>query len=175
MSRTTVSCLGRLLASCLGLPHGQRNGGRYTIDLQKQVLITIWILGKPECLRSVADRFNITKSILFCVYRRICGAIANNLSGQYMKYLLVWNWTPLSKMINFGSFAQRNVLDQWSNDPSLDHADKWSDESLSRVDLIDQWSENGFARKERHRSEILIRILPKERTLRYLSIAIGLA
>ena len=64
-------------------------------------------------------------------------------------------------MINFASFAQRNALD----DPSLDHADQWSDESLSRVDLIDHWSENGFARKERHRSEILIRILPKERTL----------
>ena len=25
--------------------------------------------------------------ILFCVYCRICGAIANNLSGQYMRYL----------------------------------------------------------------------------------------
>ena len=31
-------------------------------------------------------------------------------------------------MINFGSFAQRNALDQWSNDSSLDHADQWSDE-----------------------------------------------
>ena len=49
---------------------------------QKQILITIWILGNPECLRSVADRFNVTKSILFRVYRRICGAIANNLSAQ---------------------------------------------------------------------------------------------
>ena len=134
---------------------------------QKQVLITIWILGNPECLRSVADRFNITKSILFRVYRRICGAIANNLSGQFTKHLFVWNWAPLGKMINFGSFAQRNALDQWSNDPSLDHADQWSDESLSRVDLIDHWSENGFAWKERHRSEILIRILSKECTLSY--------
>ena len=166
MSRTTVSCLECLLATCLGLPHGQRNGGRPTIDLQKQVLITIWIHDNPECLRSVADRFNITKSSAFRVYRRICGAITNNLAGQYMKYPLVWNWAPLGKMINFGSFAQRNALDQWSNDPSLDHADQWTDESLSRVDLIDHWSENGFARKERHRSEIQIRILPKEHTLR---------
>ena len=56
---------------------------------QEQVLITIWILRNPYCLRSVTDLFNITKSILFRVYRRICGAIANNLSGQYMKYILV--------------------------------------------------------------------------------------
>ena len=88
MSRTTVSCMERLLATCLGLPHGQRSGGRSATDLQKQVLITIRILGNPECLRSVAARFNITKLILFRVYRRICGAIANNLSGQYMKNLI---------------------------------------------------------------------------------------
>ena len=49
---------------------------------RKQVLITIWILGNPECQGSVANRFKITKSILFRVYRRICGAIANNLSGH---------------------------------------------------------------------------------------------
>ncbi|RMX54737.1 hypothetical protein pdam_00011523 [Pocillopora damicornis] len=55
ISRTTVSRLEHLLPTCPGLPHGQRNGGRHTIDLQKQVLITIWILGNPECLRSVAD------------------------------------------------------------------------------------------------------------------------
>ena len=42
------------------------------------------------CLWSVADQFNITKLILFRVSHRICGVIANNLSGQYMKYLLVW-------------------------------------------------------------------------------------
>ena len=77
------------------------------------------VLENPECLRSVADRFNITKSILFRVYRRICGAIANNLSGQYTKHLFVWNWAPLGKMINFGSFAQRNALDQWSSDPMV--------------------------------------------------------
>ena len=166
MSRTTVNCLERLLATCPGLPHGQRNGGRSTIDLQKQVLITIWVLRNPECLLSVADRFNVTKSSFLRVYRRICWAIANNLSGQYMKYLFVWNWAPLGKMISFGSFAQRNTLDQWSNDMSLDRAHQWSDESLSEVDLIDHWSENGFAQKERRISEILIRILPKERTLR---------
>ena len=71
-------------------------------------------------------------------------------------------------MINFGSFAQSNALDQWPNDLSLDHADQWSDEFLSRVDLIDHWSENGFDQKERRRSEILIRILPQERTLKFL-------
>ena len=78
---------------------------------QKQVLITIWILGNPECLRSVADRFNITKSILFRVYRRIWSDCEQSFRSIYE---VPWNWTPLGKMINFGSFAQRNALDQWS-------------------------------------------------------------
>ena len=74
-------------------------------------------------------------------------------------------------MINFRSFIQRNALDQWSNDPSLDHEDQWCNESLSRVDLIDHWSENGFAQKDNHRSEILIWILPKERTHTFYILA----
>ena len=74
-------------------------------------------------------------------------------------------------MINFRSFIQRNALDQWSNDPSLDHEDQWCNESLSRVDLIDHWSENGFAQKDNHRSEILIQILPKERTHTFYILA----
>ena len=60
---------------------------------------------------------------------------------------------------------------QWSNDPSLDHEDQWCNESLSRVDLIDHWSENGFAQKDNHRSEILIWILPKERTHTFYILA----
>ena len=133
-----------------------------------EVLITIWIFGNPECLRSVVDRFNNDKNLFYFVFIAEFGErFPNNLSGQYMMYLLVWNWAPLGKMINFGSFAQRNALDQQSNDPSLDHAHQWSDEFFSRVDLIDHWSEYGFARKEHHRSEIQIRILPHERTLKF--------
>ena len=48
MSKTSVSCLERLLAACPDLPPEQRNGGRPVMDLEKQVLITMWILGNPE-------------------------------------------------------------------------------------------------------------------------------
>ena len=73
-----------------------------------------------------------------------------NIWSTYL-FEIEHNWEKW--LINFGS-----------NDPSLDRADQWSNESLFRVDLIDHWSENGFAQKERHRSEIQIRILIKERT-----------
>ena len=120
----------------------------------------IWILGNPECLRSVADRFNITKSSAFRVYRKICGAVTNNLNiwcSHLFEIEHRWAKWLISDTSPKGT--------RWINDPSSDRADQWSNKSLSRVDLINHWSENGFARKEPHKSEILIRILSKERTL----------
>ena len=100
----------------------------------------------------MADRFNITKSSAFRVYRKICIWRTHlfEIEHHWAKWLIS---DPSPK----GT--------RWINDPSSDRADQWSDKSLSRVDLINHWSENGFARKEPHRSEILIRILSKERTL----------
>ena len=106
---------------------------------QKQVLITIWILGNPECLRSVADRFNIKNRFYT---RRICGTIAINLSGQYTYLFEIehhWAKWLISDPSPKGT--------RWINDPSLDHADQWSDESFSRVDLIDHWSEKWICSK----------------------------
>ena len=38
---------------------------------------------------STLTRGAVKSTILFRVYRRICREIANNLSGQYMNYLIV--------------------------------------------------------------------------------------
>ena len=117
----------------------------------------------PECLRTVADWLNITKSILFRVYRRI-------LVERLPTIFPVKIWSTYLFEIKH-RWAKWLISDpspkgtRWINDPSSDRADQWSNKSLSRVDLINHWSENGFARKEPHRSEILIRILSKERTL----------
>ena len=78
-----------LLATYPGLPHGQRNG-RPTIDLQKQVLITIWTLGNSECLGVF---------VFIKIENRICGVIANNLSIYDVPTLL--KLSTLGKMIHF--------------------------------------------------------------------------
>ena len=105
--------------------------------------------------------------ILFCVYCRICGAIANNLSGQYMRYLrylfeIEQRWAKLL-ILDPSPNKQVGSMIRWSIFRS--RRSVMTNESLSKLDLIDHWSENGFAQKERHRSEILIWILPKECTL----------
>ena len=43
-------------------------------------------LGNPETIRSVSDRFNVTKSSVFRILRRICHAIVNNLAAQFISW-----------------------------------------------------------------------------------------
>ena len=43
----------------------------------KQLLITLWYLGNPECIRSVSDRFDVTCSIVLRITTRMCEAVVN--------------------------------------------------------------------------------------------------
>ena len=70
--------------------------------------------------------------------------------------------------VYFGPVVQRNALG--IHDPLSDHSGQWSHESLSRVDSIDHWSENRFIWEACDGWEILMRILPKERTLFFIFV-----
>ena len=85
MSRGTVDFLHGLLAVLPEIPQHQTRGGRPPVPLQK-ILLTLWVLGNPECLRSVADRFDVTRSSAYRIYRRICKVIARNVSNQFIKF-----------------------------------------------------------------------------------------
>ena len=54
------------------------------MSVEKQLLITMWVLGNPETIRSVSDRFNVTKSSVFRIVRRICHAIVKSLGAQFI-------------------------------------------------------------------------------------------
>ena len=41
------------------IPQFSTNGEREPVELRKKILLTLWVLGNPECLRSVVDRFNV--------------------------------------------------------------------------------------------------------------------
>ena len=74
-----------LLAHCLEVS-SQHLRGRPPVSVKKQLLITMWVLGNPETIRSVSDRFNVTKSSVFRIVRRICHAIVNNLAAQFISW-----------------------------------------------------------------------------------------
>ena len=59
---------------------------RPPISVDKQLLIFLWFLGTQECIRSISDRFNVTKSSLHVSCRRVCDAIKNNLAEHFIKW-----------------------------------------------------------------------------------------
>lgn len=83
LSRRSAEILVGLLARCPEVP-SQHLRGRPPVSVEKQLLITLWVLGNPEVIRSVSDRFNVTKSSVFRIVRRICRAIVNNLAAQFI-------------------------------------------------------------------------------------------
>ena len=83
LSHNSAEILVGLLARCPEIP-SQHLRGRPPVSVEKQLLITMWVLGNPETIRSVSDRFNVTKSSVFRIVRRICHAIVNNLAAQFI-------------------------------------------------------------------------------------------
>ncbi|WAR10350.1 hypothetical protein MAR_035426 [Mya arenaria] len=53
-----------IILTYLGSMEGQgpTNKGRKQIPLEKELLVTLWYLGNLESIRSISDRFNITRS-----------------------------------------------------------------------------------------------------------------
>ncbi len=83
LSRSSAEILVGLLARCPEIP-SEHLRGRPPVSVEKQLLITMWVLGNPETIRSVSDRFNVTKSSVFRIARRIFHAIVNNLAAQFI-------------------------------------------------------------------------------------------
>ncbi|CAB3994290.1 Hypothetical predicted protein [Paramuricea clavata] len=84
LSRSGAEILVNLLARPeIPTDHLRR---RPPVSVEKQLLITLWVLGNPEVLRSVSDRFNVTRSCLFRILKRLCIAIVNNLAGQFIAW-----------------------------------------------------------------------------------------
>ena len=83
LSRRSAEILVGLLTRCPEVP-SQHLRGRPPVSVGKQLLITLWVLGNPEVIRSVSDRFNVTKYSVFRNVRRVCRAIVNNLAAQFI-------------------------------------------------------------------------------------------
>jgi len=75
-----------LLAVHDDLPQYNDHGGRPPVELRKQILLSLWVLGNPECLRSVADRFDVCRATAYRVYRRVCIAIVTHLTDEFIKF-----------------------------------------------------------------------------------------
>jgi hypothetical protein len=106
LSRGSAEILVNLLARCPEIPTDHLRG-RPPVNVEKQLLITLWVFGNPEVFRSVSDRFNVTRSCVFRILRRVCKAIVNNLAGQF----IVW---PKGERV-------ADVMQKFQNDNGLPH------------------------------------------------------
>lgn len=86
ISADTLEQLVVDLGNCPELPTGPQHGSREPISVEKHLLITLWFLGNHESIRSISDRFNVTKSSVFTCVNRVCKALKNNITGQ----VIVW-------------------------------------------------------------------------------------
>ena len=55
LSRSSAEILVGLLARCPGVP-SQHLRGRPPVSVERQLLITIWVLGNPETIRTASDQ-----------------------------------------------------------------------------------------------------------------------
>ena len=66
--------------------HKFKEMGRPQLTLEKKVLITVLYLGNQESVRSIADRFGVTKFSVFKCVREICTSIVRNLMPKSIKW-----------------------------------------------------------------------------------------
>ena len=66
LSRSGAEILVGLLARCPEVP-SQHLRGRPPVSVEKQLLITMWVLGNPETVRFVSDRFCSLTYIVFLI------------------------------------------------------------------------------------------------------------
>ena len=93
------------LGICPELPTGPQYGGRELIPVEKHLLITLWLLGNQESIRSVSDRFNVTKSSVFTCVNQVCRALKNNLTSQ----VIVWPTQEQAQVIMDGFQNHRGL------------------------------------------------------------------
>ena len=85
LSRPTAQRLVNILGTCPEIPV-PRERGRPTVEIEKQLLITVWYLGNPECIRSVSDRFDVSRLTVLRVTTRMYNALVNNIAPHFIQW-----------------------------------------------------------------------------------------
>ncbi|XP_043194465.1 putative nuclease HARBI1 [Amphibalanus amphitrite] len=66
--------------------YAEDHGGREPISPGKAPLVLLWTLANQDTIRSISDRFDLTKSSVIRSNRRLTNAIVNDLLGEHVKW-----------------------------------------------------------------------------------------
>ncbi|XP_068697291.1 uncharacterized protein [Montipora foliosa] len=97
LSTGTFEALTLELGNYPEIPTGPPHG-RLPNSVSKHLLIILWFLGNQESIRSIADRFNVTKRSVFLCCKRVCDAIKNNVASR----MIMWMTQDRMKLITDG-------------------------------------------------------------------------
>lgn len=85
MTRAQVDQLIQELGAAGGA-FPEDHGGRQPISPKTCVLLLLWTLANQESIRSVADRFNVTKSTVIRSNRRLTGVLVGPLQAKHVRW-----------------------------------------------------------------------------------------
>lgn len=81
LSRDTFEWLMESLENCPELiPQNIGKGGRAAVPLEKQLLLTLELLGNQIPFRMVSEKYDLTESSTHRCFHRVCTAIKNHLT-----------------------------------------------------------------------------------------------
>lgn len=88
VTRSTADILINSLRRCAGIPSDSqdRRGGRAPISVEKQLLITLWVLASQETYRSVADRFGVCEASVYRTVRRVVETIVRQWTSDVISW-----------------------------------------------------------------------------------------
>ena len=86
MTRECVEGLVHELATHGTWPDENCGGHHAPLTVQKSLLVYLWTMGNPDTIRSIADRFGITKSSAIRSNRRVRVVLCGPLLALYIKW-----------------------------------------------------------------------------------------
>ena len=88
VSRRTASILVTALGHCRGIPRASdpQRRGILPVDVEKQLLVTLWFLATQEPFRSIGDRFGICNATAYRIVKRVISVINRNWTPKIIRW-----------------------------------------------------------------------------------------
>ena len=107
VSRRTFDLLVTALGHCTNIPKPTdcRRGGRVPVTVEKQLLLTLWMLSSQETIRSMGDRFGVCNASVYRIVKRVISAINVNWTSK----VISWPSNGSVTHVTDGFFGRRGL------------------------------------------------------------------
>ncbi|XP_067671630.1 putative nuclease HARBI1 [Haliotis asinina] len=86
MSRKTFEELLQIMTTCPGVQMRNPSAGRPQIPIETDLLMHLWYMGSQECVRSMADRFDVSESTFVVHNRAMLDVLVNHVMPKIIRW-----------------------------------------------------------------------------------------